>query len=201
MWKIESLSLCFFRKDLAQGGEPNKRVFPSWSQVRWQNRRLTQAAALLLFVSPTNACWQPLGPLHAQSLWLLCWPWPSLAMVSITTVTLSTPDPSAQLPFRSSHDNPCSQLLCARPRSSAVLQRSQSQSPGCLPLPHQAWGPLLQSLAFKALQFEFWDQNYLLASAVLVWGLFGIFTTFILFLLFFFLLITEGSIQKAIFKL
>lgn len=45
--KFQSLSLYFLGKHLAQGSEPNRRVFPSWIQVCWQKERLRLPISVL----------------------------------------------------------------------------------------------------------------------------------------------------------
>lgn len=50
-WKMgknsRTLACIFLEKHLAQGSEPNRRVFPSWIQVCWQNERLRLAIHVL----------------------------------------------------------------------------------------------------------------------------------------------------------
>lgn len=54
--KFQSLSQYFLGKDLAQGSEPSRRVFPSRIQVCWQNERLRLTIAVLSVPPEICAC-------------------------------------------------------------------------------------------------------------------------------------------------
>lgn len=102
--KFHNLSLYFLGKDLAQGSEPDRRVFPSWIQVvftEWKAETGSQCA----FCSLWNMC--------LQLLWLQCWP-PSVGVVS-SAHPFNSKLASSALPFCSTRQQACRRLQCACP--------------------------------------------------------------------------------------